>query len=516
MKSWEKHLPDYEIKEWNESNSPLDNKYCRDAYDKKLWSKVSNYVRLWAVHNEGGIYLDTDFEILKRLDPLLSNDCFLGFQRVEEVPGWLTNGIFGAVAGTPFLKKCMEKTELIYGTEGYFILSPRVTTLVLREMGLDKYGFQKIDEVTLYPVEYFYPYTWLQEFTTGCVTDNTYAMHHWNFSWNPEKILNRKLKKEKGHSHDPQFKHPGSWLFRRRVLSWLENPDLKSQLPFCHRLFASFANMYFKHTGNDDWKAGRRIFLIMKFISSLIGLKSFANLSIGDDLVCLDLTDPRFFKVVHELQNKSQGIQNLVNLLYPGDTFIDVGANHGSFSLVASRLVGLDGLIIAIEPQARKARAVESTLQMNGHSPFQVHRVVLGNTNSEAKLLIPIDTSGSAGVFKQFSGTDAHMVEKVQVKRFDDLFGSFKMPGRVVMKIDIEGSEYVFLDGAKKSIRMLHPVILLEINPKSLRAAGVDGENLIKMLEKLGYRSYSHVQSEDEQHGISKLRTDMFQNIILR
>jgi len=329
-------------------------------------------------------------------------------------------------------------------------------------------------------------------------------------------LKKKKPKKEVQQNHDSQFKHPGSWFFTRRVLSALENPALKKQLPFSYSLFATFAKMYFVRTGKDFWKGGRNTFLFLRFFRNLMGLKSFINLKIGDDWVCIDLNDPRFLQVLNEIQNKVHGIQHLANLLSPGDTFIDVGANHGSFSLAASRLVGSKGLVIAVEPQARKAKATETTLQMNGHSSFLVHRVALGNINSEIKLLIPKDTSGSAGIYKKFSGIEAHTTEKVPMKRFDDLFGAMKMPGKVVMKIDIEGSEYIFLDGAKEIIKMKHPVLLMEINPKAMRAADVDGGYFVKILKKLGYQSFLDVQSTNGQQSIDVLRTEIFQHIILR
>ena len=183
MESWSKIMPEFQIKEWNEGNSPVEIPYCKSAYDRKLWSKVSNFVRLWALFHEGGIYLDTDFEVLKNLDRFRFHDCFLGFQRIEERPGWVNNGIIGAHKGNNFLEKCMSKTISIFEDTGEFILSPHVTTIVLKEMGLTQYGLQTIQDVTLYPIEYFYPYSWLEKYDPVCVKEITYAVHHWNMSW---------------------------------------------------------------------------------------------------------------------------------------------------------------------------------------------------------------------------------------------------------------------------------------------------------------------------------------------
>lgn len=183
MDSWSRLLPDYEIIEWNENNIPIDHKYIAEALKLELWSKVSNFVRLFALFTEGGVYLDTDFEIIKSIDPLLSNECFLGFQRIEPHVGWANNGILGATKGHRFLQLCMERTQEIFYDQNHFILSPWLTTMILRELGLNEYGLQTIEGVTIYPKEYFYPYSWFESFTPECLTENTYAIHHWEGSW---------------------------------------------------------------------------------------------------------------------------------------------------------------------------------------------------------------------------------------------------------------------------------------------------------------------------------------------
>ena len=127
--------------------------------------------------------MDTDFEVLKPLDSFLRHDCFLAFQRIEERPGWVTNGIYGAIKGNPFVKKCMDKTLEIFEEKKEFVISSQLTTMVLKEMGLTGYGYQDIQGVTIYPVEYFYPYSWLEDFNPDCIKETTHAIHHWNKSW---------------------------------------------------------------------------------------------------------------------------------------------------------------------------------------------------------------------------------------------------------------------------------------------------------------------------------------------
>src|SRR4030095_8198679 len=107
LASWSSLMPDFEIKQWNETNSPLDIDYCQATHSKALWSKVSNYVRLHALNTEGGIYFDTDVEVLKTFTPLLNRKCFLAFQQHDEDVDCVNIAVLGAMPGHPFLKSCM-------------------------------------------------------------------------------------------------------------------------------------------------------------------------------------------------------------------------------------------------------------------------------------------------------------------------------------------------------------------------------------------------------------------------
>lgn len=157
--------------------------YCLDALDQGLWSKLSNFVRLWALYEDGGVYVDTDIEAIRPLDPLLGEECFMGFQRVEEIPGWVNNAVLGALPRHPFLLECMDLTLAIYAERGEFVLSPRLTTQVLKMRGLRQYGDQVLGGVRICPVDYFYPYSWQETFQPSCITENTYTVHHWSHSW---------------------------------------------------------------------------------------------------------------------------------------------------------------------------------------------------------------------------------------------------------------------------------------------------------------------------------------------
>ena len=103
--SWKKHLPEYEIKEWNEDNFDLDMfPYDREAYDNRKFAFVTDIVRLYALYNEGGIYMDTDVEVLKSLDGFLHHTAFSGFENETDVP----TGIMASEKGGLWAKENLE------------------------------------------------------------------------------------------------------------------------------------------------------------------------------------------------------------------------------------------------------------------------------------------------------------------------------------------------------------------------------------------------------------------------
>lgn len=105
MKTWKKHLGDYKIIEWNESNFDIyENKYVEQAYKQKKWAFVSDYIRAKAVYEYGGIYLDTDVLVLDDLKDLLDNKCFVGFENKDNP----FTAVFGAEKGHPLIKDMLD------------------------------------------------------------------------------------------------------------------------------------------------------------------------------------------------------------------------------------------------------------------------------------------------------------------------------------------------------------------------------------------------------------------------
>lgn len=114
MESWHKAMPDYEFVHWDmDKISSIDSIFLKEALAMKKWAFAADFVRIWAVHKEGGIYLDTDVIAYKSFDDLLDNELFIGSENSLHINSrlterYLTSHCFGAIANHPYLKKCLE------------------------------------------------------------------------------------------------------------------------------------------------------------------------------------------------------------------------------------------------------------------------------------------------------------------------------------------------------------------------------------------------------------------------
>jgi len=184
INSWKSFNPGYEIKEWNESNFDIDcNNYVKQAYAAKMYAFVSDYARFHILYNNGGIYMDTDVEVLRPLDIFLANKMFTGFERTDKVAPGL---ILGSEIKTNLMKVFMDgyKVRMFIDKTGNMDLTTVVdyTTEFLQRRGLLLNGIkQEVEGIIIYPTDYFCP----KSYETGeCITTrNTYTIHHFAGSW---------------------------------------------------------------------------------------------------------------------------------------------------------------------------------------------------------------------------------------------------------------------------------------------------------------------------------------------
>ena len=194
--SWKKHCPNYEIIEWNEDNFDLDyNAYTRYCYDNKKWAFLSDFARLVVVAEHGGIYFDTDVELLKRPDELLQYEAFYGFENDRNIATGLG---FGTEANHPTILAMKARYEEIGpNVDGSYpmIVCPALNTEALMPFGLRLDGTrQNIAGAEILPADWLNPY----DDPTGRLnkTKNTVSVHWYSKSWMSKgKIIRSTLTK---------------------------------------------------------------------------------------------------------------------------------------------------------------------------------------------------------------------------------------------------------------------------------------------------------------------------------
>ena len=205
--SWKKYLPDYEIKEWNEDNFDVNIiPYTAEAYAQKKYAFVSDYARFWILHKYGGIYFDTDVEVIRPIDDIIARGNFMGFETdPNPAKGDASNASvnpglgLGVAPGLGVIKKMLD-----YYENKHFICEANmrnqitvvyICTKVLMENGLQNVeGIQKVDDdIYIYPAEYFCPIN----VTTGRihVEKNTRTIHHYAGTWVDKKFSLKELVK---------------------------------------------------------------------------------------------------------------------------------------------------------------------------------------------------------------------------------------------------------------------------------------------------------------------------------
>lgn len=220
IESWRKYLPDYEIREWNEDNFDVNIiSYTQEAYQAKKYAFVSDYARFWILYKYGGIYFDTDVEVIKPLDDIIARGSFMGCQMDE-----YTNSKQPCVApglGLASMPNHYLYAELLHLYENLHFVDRNgnlnlktvvhYTTEVLCEHGLKEGGnIQCIDGIWIYPKEYFCPLDVLLQMN---MTENTRTIHHFSATWLPKhKQLVKKIKRMVGYALWTKL---NKYIFRR-------------------------------------------------------------------------------------------------------------------------------------------------------------------------------------------------------------------------------------------------------------------------------------------------------------
>ena len=201
IESWKKYLPDYEIKEWNEDNFDVNTiQYTAEAYQAKKYAYVSDYARFWILYQYGGLYFDTDVEVIKPMDDIIEKGAFMGCEKnasdINRYPD-VNPGIgLGVEPQLPFLKEMLDfYASLSFYKEnknGVYKTIVDYTSEMLHKYGLkSEDGIQHVANITIYPKDYFNPLEHVNQLT---ITPNTQSIHHYAGTWvEPKEKIKKKV-----------------------------------------------------------------------------------------------------------------------------------------------------------------------------------------------------------------------------------------------------------------------------------------------------------------------------------
>lgn len=185
INTWKKIMPDYEIIEWNEKNFDINSSnFVKEAYKNKKWAFVSDYVRIYALYQEGGIYFDTDMKVIKDVSDIVDKDMFLGY----EDSGYVGTAVIGVKERhNKYIKEILDyyndidhfNPEIIYN-----YANPVIITKIIKKYNsyVDEKGIKIFDNnIYVYPRDYFYPLSYNYE--EKIYTENTCMIHLFNATW---------------------------------------------------------------------------------------------------------------------------------------------------------------------------------------------------------------------------------------------------------------------------------------------------------------------------------------------
>jgi FkbM family methyltransferase len=196
-----------------------------------------------------------------------------------------------------------------------------------------------------------------------------------------------------------------------------------------------------------------------------------------------------FGEALHKHGEYEPGMRrNIERTLRQGSTFVDIGANEGYFTVIAARIVGSSGRVVAVEPQSRLVPIILENLDRNRLRNVTVLNIAIGGQESMQPLYLASDTnSGASGLNK--SERWAMAAQRVRVRRLEDVLVEQKIDRVNFMKIDIEGGEYEAILASPAIFKeQLVDVLGMELHPNLLARRGKDAADLIKLLADCGYR----------------------------
>lgn len=302
--------------------------------------------------------------------------------------------------------------------------------------------------------------------------------------------------------------------------------------PFLHRLWLFWCAHGFKRAsggtlgGNCLFSLVKQYFLWRPFQGNNFIAVPVRN---GGYIAVLDLLDfQTFLHTVPVLAKKGAERQVLEMLFRPGDTFVDIGANQGVFSLLAANLAGSAGRVYSYEPNSRLYQALQLSREVNGFRWMAVRDVALSDREGMADFYVPSLSSGVGSLFKTHAEQSSSSRQvRVPITTLDKEMEKLKPASIKLVKIDVEGNELHVIRGASAALTSFKPFLWFELNPYAQELAGVDQGDIFTVLKEYGYSSFYDIDRvvcgmEEEIGDVDKLtnvlavptgRIDLFRSL---
>jgi FkbM family methyltransferase len=178
----------------------------------------------------------------------------------------------------------------------------------------------------------------------------------------------------------------------------------------------------------------------------------------------------------------------LEKTIKPGDTFLDIGANQGEYTLWAARKTGPKGKVYAFEPLRSMYGQLTYNISLNPKYASVVTPIQLGLSDEENQLELYSGNLNNEGVNTLFPDPDSTLLETIQLKKLDDVVKAYSIGKIDGMKIDVEGAEYMVLKGAFETIKKNLPYLFIEVNKEACLKAGYEASAILELLAPLGYK----------------------------
>jgi FkbM family methyltransferase len=280
---------------------------------------------------------------------------------------------------------------------------------------------------------------------------------------------------------------------------WCECPEFE-QFPSLCRFWLWWCSQGPKRSGVGT--VGRnKLFSVVKKYFSLFPQKTNNMVSIWIErwglYIVLDLLDFQIYQhTIPSISNTNSEFLLQEILLKPGNTFLDVGANYGMFTLFATQLVGSEGRVIAIEPQPRLAEALRQSKSQNDLKQVTILEMALSNQSGQEEFAVPSHSSGIGSLFQEHASSSSKITKiNVNVKTLDQVVEEMQFLKIDLIKVDVEGAELLVFQGGNSLLREQSPFIWFEVNPGAQNIASITVDEILDFLKKLGYCKFYEVSN---------------------